>query len=258
VLENVEVPEAEPADLSIVLERGESLSGSVDQGVEIAAGDNALDIHPVSSTTGFRVHEVRGRVLDARGAPVANAGVTTGEALAATAADGSFVLFLGDGEYALLAQVDGASPGWTEEAVVVDGAPVAGVEIRLGSLGDGAALSGHLLGLEPAELAWATVRISKGDFAFAGAVAADGSFRIGSLGPGAWDVDARSGDRQVQETFVLKPGDREVTGDLRFTPRAILTEAPDEDTIVVTGVEVDGGPVAGLEIRLSAPPEGEP
>jgi protocatechuate 3,4-dioxygenase beta subunit len=207
--------------------------------VEIAAGENTFDVQLEPDRSGEDTsarYEVRGRVLDPQGGPVANARVTTViDNSTATGPDGSFALRLDDGAYSIQAEADGWSPGWTEKDVVVDGAPVSGVEIRLGN---GAELTGRLLGLEPGDTAWARVSADGVD----GTVAADGSYRVGPLRPGTWSVTAQAaGDRQAEGEAVVEPGSRGATLDLRF---------PSQSLVSGRAVDPDGAPVPAADLSF--------
>ena len=105
--------------------------------MEIRPGRNRLDLRLSDGT------EVSGRIVDSQGSPVpgaslslpARAGETAmfrPDAQAVSSADGSFV-FQGipDGEYRLTGTRQGFAPA-TIPGVRVAGAPVSGLELRLG------------------------------------------------------------------------------------------------------------------------------
>lgn len=201
--------------------------------VEVRPGRNRLDLRFPAGT------EVSGRVVDSQGTPIPGASVTlqplmptTGMGFeAVSSADGSFVLQnVSDGQYRLI----GASRGFASTSlpgeVRVAGAPLAGLELRLGP---GATIRGRLLGLD--ELEGQRVRIS--------AYSVDGidvqgtaqamSYQIHDLAPGQWHINAFLTSQIHAEAVVeVSPGDEEVVADLEFpagftlTGRVLLDRSP--------------------------------
>jgi len=84
-----------------------------------------------------------------------------------------------------------------------------------------AEVAGTLRGLDPGEIAWATVAATRdsGDRpAVLGLVAGDGSYRLWPLAPGAWTLHALAGERRAKRAIEVGPDDWQVAADLEFTP----------------------------------------
>ncbi len=84
-----------------------------------------------------------------------------------------------------------------------------------------AEVAGTLRGLDPGEIAWATVAATcdSGDRpAVFGLVAGDGSYRLWPLAPGAWTLQALAGERRAKRAIEVGPDDWQVAADLEFTP----------------------------------------
>lgn len=199
---------------------------SADARVEIAPEDP--DVLQDLSLPG-RV-EVRGRVVDASGAPAAGVdvrlAVVGGEERtdyesqyqAISGEDGVFSMEAEDGTYELIA--------WQEDSgltsggrFTVAGEPVDGLEIRLAPRTE---LTGLLLGVPEEELSSVEVRIELGSFGSAaeietGEEGAPPRYRFDDLGPGAWTLRARVGAEEVVRRVTLRPGDGTVELDLPFS-----------------------------------------
>lgn len=156
--------------------------------VEVGKGDNGVDLILA------RGAEVSGLVFAADGGPLgavslrfsSRSGDLTRETRSAT--DGSFAIAdVPDGAYALRAEQEGYSPA-TLEPVVVAGAPVSGLELRLRR---GGAVTGSLLGLKPEELGLVEVVARDATLAFrSGTIDPQGHYRIDGLAPGDWTLRA--------------------------------------------------------------------
>ncbi|HYG61419.1 MAG TPA: carboxypeptidase regulatory-like domain-containing protein, partial [Thermoanaerobaculia bacterium] len=199
--------------------------------VEVRPGENRLD---------FRLdagHEISGRVVDAAGAPIAGALVSTSEPGSPfmgaeggwgkgvrTGADGSFRLAgVATGVHEVRAGKEGYAPGRLQ-AVEVAG-PVQGLELRLGAAGS---VHGRLTGLDLAELAGVEVSaqpLSPGALpGYAnGQVDYEGRYRVGGLTAGEWrvEVQAPSGLRASGKVTVPAGGDAVL--DLEFKDGFTLT-----------------------------------
>jgi hypothetical protein len=104
---------------------------------------------------------------------------------------------------------------------------------------------GRLLGLDPEELARASVEVELATpFVSRAAIDPRGSYRIEDVPPGDWSITARSGSRSVREWATLPPDASAATVDLVFEPSQ-------EVSGWITGPE--GEPVADAYIRFFAP-----
>lgn len=207
----------------------------------VVAGDNRLDL---TMDQGRRRQEICGRVLAPGGGPVGGAAVLAGGAARTfSAADGSFRLAVEDNhDYDVWAEREGFAAARAAAAVRVEGAPVEGVEIRLGR---GAALTGRLLGLEREELAQASVEAELSPpFVARAAVDSQGTYRLEDVPPGEWTVTAHAGERAVSERAVLPADVSAAAVDLAFAPSR-------EVSGWVSGPA--GEAVAGAFIRFFAP-----
>jgi hypothetical protein len=216
---------------------GERASGRL----VVRPGENHLDLK--LGPAGKR-HEIRGRVTGPGGEPIGSAEVQAGGSPAtlqtSTASDGGFDLSVGDGDYTLSARKPGYAAG--DATVHVAGAPVDGIEIRLGRAG---ALTGHLAGLAPRDLRIAKIEAAgSGEARFDGLVSSEGSYSIPDLPSGNWEVTARAGNRSAAGTVQLPEGEAEAVLDLTFPP-----------TSEVSGwvLGPDGEPVADAAVRLFNP-----
>jgi Carboxypeptidase regulatory-like domain len=157
--------------------------------VEVGKGDNEVNlILP-------RGAEVSGIVLAADGGPLGAVSLRlssrSGDLARETRSDtdGSFeIADVPDGAYALRAEQEGYSPA-TLEPVVVAGAPVSGLELRLRR---GGAVTGSLLGLKPDELGHVEVVALGPAWPLRnGTIDPQGHYRVDGLAPGEWTVRAR-------------------------------------------------------------------
>ena len=191
-------------------------------GIDVEPGINHLDLQLGDG------YSVAGTVIDAGGQPVEGAQVLlfAGEAehRAQTAADGGFRWAgIPSGAYELVA----SKPGYASARagrLVVDDAPLAGVDVRLET---GRAVTGQVLGLGFEELAQITVvAVGTGDVPpVVAELGYDGTYRVGDLGTGVWSVAATVAGtgRTVEESVTLSPHDDEVRLDLDFARGNSLT-----------------------------------
>lgn len=210
--------------------------------LEVRLGENTLDLTLEGGA------EVRGRVVDEAGAPVANARVMLRQGFRSwelpstgSGPDGSFTLTsVPEGTYAILAQKEGFAMDREGQELVVAGGSVGGVEVRLSR---GGAVVGQLLGLEFTELSQVQVRVYGAPAE--GIVAPDGSYRVDHVAPGTWRVVASlpDGSRQAEGEVALEPGAAEARLDLAF-----------EEGHTLTGrVLRDGRALTGAGVSLSSP-----
>ena len=192
--------------------------------------------------------EVAGRVVDSGGVPVAEARVSLSpesgtlrwrreSVQAFSSRDGSFTA--GDvppGTYRLQAEKSGFANARGEDAIEVGTSAISGLEIRLG---EGATVSGRILGLEIDELALVTVRTGR----LSGQVDFEGRYSILNVSVGEVLVFAEipGTGRQVRERVTIEEGALEATLDLEFGVGYILTGS----------VRVGDEPLAGARISLS-------
>ncbi len=200
--------------------------------VEAEAGQDGASVELVLG----RGVEVSGRLVDEGGEPVAGGEVTLvpsavsfatpDEPRATTRSDGTFTLSgVADGEYRIGVldrwRLRYTSPG----PVVVEGAAVRGVEVRLPGR---AAVRGRLLGLEPDQAAGLTITASSSSNPGAphpGRVLDGGGYEITDLLPGDWQVRAAVADGGPVATarVTIDPEEPEAEADLRFEPGLTLT-----------------------------------
>ncbi|HEX5720976.1 MAG TPA: carboxypeptidase-like regulatory domain-containing protein, partial [Thermoanaerobaculia bacterium] len=196
---------------------------------EIRAGRNRLDLKLSEGT------EVSGRIVDSQGSPVPGASLTlhavAGEGETpmyrpqtevVSSADGSFAFQgISDGEYRLTGSRQGFAPA-TIPGVQVAGAPVAGLELRLGP---GAVIRGRLLGLDPTVANRVMVMAYSGEGTrLEGVADPSGSYRIQDVPPGEWNVTAHLNALDMARAQVeVSPGEQEVIQDLEFSSGFTLT-----------------------------------
>lgn len=210
--------------------------------LDVRLGENTLDLTLEGGS------EVRGRVVDEGGAPVANARVSLRQGWRSwelpsdtSGPDGSFNLSsVPEGTYTITAQKEGFANDQEGQELVVAGASVAGVEIKLSR---GGAIAGQLLGLEFTELSRVQIRVHR-DMR-SGTVSPDGSYRIDNVAPGTWRVVASlpDGSRQAEGEATLEAGVPEVRLDLTFNEGHTLTGR----------VVRSGEPVVGGGVSLASP-----
>ena len=180
-------------------------------------------------------HEVSGSVLGPGGEPVAGASVSLRERgafhVAVTGADGEF-RFEGvpDGLYRAVAEAPGfgGSEAWQ---VAVDGAPVSGLELRLGKT---AAVSGRVVGAAAAALVSARVHASRllGETRSV-PVDGDGRYRLDGLAPGEWSLSAAVPDHRQRAERVVLAADEERTLDLEVGSGFTLSGRIVRDSVTV-------------------------
>lgn len=186
--------------------------------VHIEEGINHLDVV-------FKAgREVRGRILDPAGKPVAGAAVMlAAEARhgvqpynARSAMDGEFVLEpVAAGRYRLQASAQGFADTELQQAVIVEREAVQGIEVVLAP---GGAITGRILGLETDELSRVAVHAKNAAGGSKNAeVDAAGNYALRNLAAGDWLIQASlgGGQRQVQARVPLLAGGEE-TRDLQF------------------------------------------
>lgn len=205
-----------------------------------------------------QVAEVSGRVVGEDGTGVANANVLLEFAGpnrglrrgAVSDADGSFVLpGVEAGSYRLWAEKEGFTDASGPRPVEVAGQPVPGIEIGLTEepVSGRGAIAGHLLGIVPEEAVRAQIwAVSEGEGNIrrvaTGRASSDGAYRIEDLHPGLWKVGASTpSGHEARGTVQLDPGAPEAALDLDFSGFTLSGQ-----------VLVDGRPLAGAEIRLTA------
>lgn len=201
--------------------------------LEVEQGESRLDLKLERD----RRREIRGRVLEPAGSPLAGARVLGSSSSVRSAVDGSFALLERDGRHEVWAHAEGHAPAQAE--VAVEGGPVDGVEIRLSR---GGSLRGRLLGLDREGLAGATVETALPPLLQRrSSVDPLGEYRISGLPPGTWEITARAGARSVTERVELAPDAAEAVLDFDFPP-----------VFEVSGLvlDPDGRPVADATVRL--------
>jgi len=192
---------------------------------------------------------VSGRVVDPDGTPVAGAHLSlhhreTWKETTSNGADGTFSLQLPDGIYEVVANREGYATTVSADPVIVEGAAVGGVEVRLAAE---TRLTGRVLGLTPEELAESRVSATQ-DHAWrdGGLDARAGTYAIEHLGPGDWTVSASHQGEWAVAPLHLAPGEVAGTLDLTFV-RGDLT---------LRGRLRGGDPLANDVVELVK--EGEP
>jgi protocatechuate 3,4-dioxygenase beta subunit len=210
--------------------------------VRLAAGTVRLDLVVEEGV------EVSGRIVDAAGQPVGGAaawlqtlpGGSTFQS--ASAADGSFVFdWVPDGTYQLSAGAHGYARAVAPGELQVAGVALDGLEVRLRERSG--AISGQVLGLDPAQRSRVQVRAHQLDSGLESSVVGpDGRYRIVDLAPGEWQVIAAADDgRQASGQVTLEPGQPEAFLDLELEARPTLAGR----------ATFDGRPLAGADVRLS-------
>ncbi|HEX9670438.1 MAG TPA: carboxypeptidase-like regulatory domain-containing protein, partial [Thermoanaerobaculia bacterium] len=186
--------------------------------VEVGPGENEADFRLSARTA----HELRGRVVDAAGRPVAGARVRWqerggggGGAETQSAADGAFTFAAGDGVHELSAEAAGYAPGRLDGPVTVRGAPVEGLEIRLAA---GVTLRGCLLGADPGRRHRGVVQAQQRGIFRQAELDAEGRFTLTDLGPGLWRVRAGVPGEETEAEVRIAPDEGEVALDLEVRP----------------------------------------
>jgi protocatechuate 3,4-dioxygenase beta subunit len=207
--------------------------------LEVIDGANTLDL---AFEPGW---PVAGTVLDAAGAPVADAFLTLAAESTAWAGieartdeHGAFRFEdVREGTYWLRARHRRYAMTRLEDPVEVAG-PVADVELRLAS---GARIVGTLSGLEEVELRQSEViAYDRRTGTAAGRIAPDGGFVIPALAPGDWTVLASApGGRRATDHVAIAPGEEEIRVDLSFGDGFTL-----EGTVLLESEPLSGAQVA--------------
>ena len=209
---------------------------AVSRELEVAPGENRLDLTLEPDDR----REVRGRVVGPDGEPVAGAEVYDSlGGVSMSAADGSFVRRLEDGQYRLEADREGYGPA--EGHVTVDGGPVDGVVLSLPRAAG--SIRGRLLGLSREALAdaWVEVRLT-GNARRTSRADLQGAYLLDSVPPGSWEVSAWSISRSAKGRVELAPGGGEALLDLVFDPAWEVSGR-------MTGP--DGEPLAGGSVEAA-------
>jgi protocatechuate 3,4-dioxygenase beta subunit len=193
---------------------------------DLALGENRVELILLPGLT------VSGRIVDERGAPVAEAELAAAPVAPGTApagarlrtarssADGSFeVRGLQPGRLELVARATGFVPVRAELAL--GEGSLAGIEVRLAR---GGSIHGRLLGLEPGELERLEVAAFSPQHGGAiGRAVSVQSYRVDGLAAGEWTVIASvPGGRQARATLHLEAG-AEAEVDLDFEPGLRVT-----------------------------------
>jgi Carboxypeptidase regulatory-like domain len=192
----------------------------VEATVEIKAAENHLDLQVVLAET----QQVRGRVIGPEGEPIAGAQIDIpGEldgAKSLTAPDGSFLVEkIGKTSDCVLSIWKEGYVARQSKTLKCGEAPMV---IRLERA---LTLTGRLLNLNPEELRTAWIHAidpsssSLTPTPRSGVSPADGTYRIGDLGPGEWTVIADAGRRSVEGQVSLRAGERNATLNLSFPNR---------------------------------------
>jgi Carboxypeptidase regulatory-like domain len=191
----------------------------VEATVEIKAAENHLDLQVGLAET----QQVRGRVVGPEGEPVAGAEIDIAYALdgakAFTTLNGSFVVEkLGKTSDCELSVWKEGYVAFQSKSLKCGAAPIV---IRLERA---LTLTGRLLNLDPEELRTARISATNPSFFYSlslrgGVSPAEGTYRIGDLGPGEWTVSAYAGRRSVEGQVTLQAGKKNATLDLSFPDR---------------------------------------
>lgn len=157
-----------------------------------------------------------------------SAGANTGGG-AYSRADGSFRALVEDGTYRVWTLREGYARAFLEEPVTVEGAPVDGIELRLGETGT---VRGRILGLEPGERARDVWAAGPGGPVRQGQLDQEGGFVIDGLPPGDWTILARYGDREGVATVSLATGQSETWTEVEMeaAPEAALAKPKGQGT----------------------------
>jgi len=167
------------------------------------------------------VTAVSGRVTAADGTPAPYAWISFDNdsfdrSSVAARRDGTFATRLRNGTYEILTHAEGYGVEDTPRKVLVAGAPVTGLEIRLPAA---ATLHGHIRGLKPGEVPWLNV---EGPGTLQQLTAdPDGSYSLPSLYPGIWKVTINvvrlSGSwEQIENPVKVHDGETDIPLDVTF------------------------------------------
>jgi protocatechuate 3,4-dioxygenase beta subunit len=233
---------------------GRRLAGAV---TDLRAGPNRLDLTQPPELG------VSGRVLDEQGAAVAGARIfLQGEDpadrwLVIGAEDGGFRLAgIPEGDYRLSVLAKGFAQLEPRD-IQVAGAPVQGIELRLGRAGT---IVGNLVGIAPEELNGLMILAQEGGRRWTGREAPparprrlglagpDGRYRIPDIPPGRWRVMGRTAaGRLALGSVDVAPGSAETALDLRFTSgltlsgRLLVDGRPASGTVLATAEDLGAG-----------------
>lgn len=227
------------------VEAFDALGARVSREIEVRPGDNSLDLVLEPG------RQVRGRVVDASGRPVAGArgtlrptgSVTPDVARARSTFDGTF-MFAGvaGGTYELTFEREGYAPAGGPGLLTVGSDDLEGLEVRLVP---GVAISGRVLGVEPER--WPEVEIlatGPGGTQRPGRVFAEGRYEIPGAGAGDWQITARLGfHRQASAVTTILPEATEAHLDLDLS-RGVTVHGR---------TTLDGQPLVGARIGLWKP-----
>jgi protocatechuate 3,4-dioxygenase beta subunit len=240
-----------PCEIEILLfERG----GTTRIPVEILPGRNRLDLRLPAGV------EVSGRAVDSQGEPVPGVNVslepllqegTTLGQQGMSSADGSFVLAdVTDGKYRLIAARSGFGPVAHPGEIRVDGAPVAGIELRLSP---GAVIRGRILGLPPEEVRSVEVHAVSEELGLPlmATVSPGPAYRIADVSPGEWHVVAQIAQGFTAEGKVeVAAGVEEVVFDLELPAGFTVTGRVLLDREPLSGATVAANSQDGLARRV--------
>lgn len=129
--------------------------------------------------------------------------------------DGTFRMELEDGTYRGWVVRRGYFRAALEEPLTVDGAPVDGVELRLG---EEVVLRGRILGLEPGERARSIWAEGPNGAVRQGELDQEAGYTVHGLIPGEWKITASFQGREAVARITVEEGETEVALDLEFTP----------------------------------------
>ncbi|HEY6322505.1 MAG TPA: carboxypeptidase-like regulatory domain-containing protein [Thermoanaerobaculia bacterium] len=237
----------EPAGVwGLTVEAG---SKTIAQRVNVPAGPSGSETLTVDVAFP-RYFTVSGRVRNADGSPSDFGRITFDDARQASAqttgieSDGNFTILLPSGAYLAAADyVTSEIPSPSRLAkgpVVVDGKPLAGVEIRLDAAG---VIAGRILGAAAdARLQEMTVRAEQGRLAQGGRVDESGHYEIRGLPPGPWQVMAWSGTGDIAGAKVTLLADP--------APRAVLDVSFAPGTLTLSGRLTGFDPAANYGLRI--------
>ena len=236
-------------------------SGQARRKLAVARGENR---RPDLTLDDDELREIRGRVTEPDGGPVAAADVRISSPAAfktavrgtSTGPDGSFRLSFRRGlSGADPIEVEAGKPGYRKRLLRLD--PAAAfpdpLEIRLDP---GMRLTGYVLGFDPERLETLSVEARQGEDHFTSKVSRNGEYRIAGLSPGDWTVTAE--DYGMEEdaephcgaaTITLEPGVEETVLNLRMLSKVKVKGR----VLAPGGTPVDGAMVTFQNLDKDAP-----